>query len=236
MLSEGLDVITALSKGKVFRMIGDGERAFERIARELSGYYRLGFAPEPGDRDGEVHDVRVKVEKKGVEVRSRRVVRIPRPGERRDDDEVRLARVASSPMLATELPLSAATYVTRNPESGRLRLLVSASTGDEGLPTSPAAVAILLRDGEGNIVASGFREATDAIPEARGPDRFLGAEYRREPIVEVDGESGREDVVGYPTARFGDREDLSELESIDLEELRFPAVQFRQPLGLNARF
>ena len=53
-------------------------------------------------------------------------------------DEARLARVAGSPVLATELPVSAATYVTRNPESGRLRLLVSASAGEESLPTSPA--------------------------------------------------------------------------------------------------
>jgi VWFA-related protein len=175
LLSEGLDMVAALSRGKVFRMIGDGERAFDRIARELSGYYLLGFAPEPEDRDGEFHDVGVKVARKGVEVRPRRVVRIPGPGERHDDDEVRLARIASSPVLATELPLSAATYVTRNPESGRLRLLVSAIAGEESLPTSPAAVAFLLADSEGNVGANGFREAADVTLEAMGPDRFLSA-------------------------------------------------------------
>jgi VWFA-related protein len=79
LLSQGLDVLASLARGKVFRMVGSGERAFERIALELSGYYLLGIAPEPADRDGKVHDVRVKVAREDVEVRSRGVVRIPAP-------------------------------------------------------------------------------------------------------------------------------------------------------------
>jgi len=173
LLSEGLHVMADLSRGKVFRMVGSGEKVFERVARELSGYYMLGFAPEPENRDGKVHDVSVKVARKGVEVRSRRVVRIPEPGTARPDDEARLVRIVSSPVLATELPLSAATYITRDQESGQLRLLVSAVAGDESLPTSPAAVGFVLFDGEGNAGTKMFRKAADATPEAIGPDRFL---------------------------------------------------------------
>jgi len=44
--------LASLARGTVLRVSGGADQPFERIARELLGYYLVGFAPEPGDRDG----------------------------------------------------------------------------------------------------------------------------------------------------------------------------------------
>ena len=52
-------------------MIGAADQPFERIARELLGYYLVGFAPEPGDRDGKSHKIAVRVARERATVRAR---------------------------------------------------------------------------------------------------------------------------------------------------------------------
>ena len=49
--------LASLARGTVLRVSGSAEQPFQRIARELMGYYLIGFAPEPGDRDGKSHAV-----------------------------------------------------------------------------------------------------------------------------------------------------------------------------------
>jgi VWFA-related protein len=52
--------------------------AFERLSKELSASYVLGFEPEPGDRDGKSHEIDVKVKAAGWRglVRARKSFRI----------------------------------------------------------------------------------------------------------------------------------------------------------------
>jgi VWFA-related protein len=59
--------------------VGGGEFAFERVLRETSAYYLLGVEPAAADRDGLPHQLKVKVDKRGVTVRNRQWVVIP-PG------------------------------------------------------------------------------------------------------------------------------------------------------------
>lgn len=59
---------------------GSGERALGRVLRESSAYYLLGAEPAPQDRDGKLHFLRVEVGKRGMTVRSRTQVVIPKPG------------------------------------------------------------------------------------------------------------------------------------------------------------
>ena len=49
---EGLTLLAGLSRGSFFRVAGNADGIFNRLALEMSGYYLLGFEPEPGDRDG----------------------------------------------------------------------------------------------------------------------------------------------------------------------------------------
>jgi hypothetical protein len=50
----GMDALASMARGAVFNVVGGAEDVYDRIARELTGYYLLGFEPQAGDRDG--HD------------------------------------------------------------------------------------------------------------------------------------------------------------------------------------
>ena len=57
-----------------------GEFAFDRILKETSAHYLLGVEPLPKDRDGRAHQLRLKVAERGVTVRSRSWVILPKDG------------------------------------------------------------------------------------------------------------------------------------------------------------
>jgi hypothetical protein len=75
--SAGLYDLATQARGAVLRVIGSGETAFQRIAREMMGYYLLGFEPEAGDRDGGSHDIKVAVSRPKATVRARGLLSIP---------------------------------------------------------------------------------------------------------------------------------------------------------------
>ena len=56
---------------------GSAGFAFDRVLRETSAYYLLGVEPAAADRDGRPRELRVKVHRRGVSVRSRQWVVIP---------------------------------------------------------------------------------------------------------------------------------------------------------------
>ena len=68
----GLDLLAGVSRGTVFSSIGTGDNAFTRIAREMTAYYLLSAEPEPKDRDGRTHKIKVTLSRPGVTVRARR--------------------------------------------------------------------------------------------------------------------------------------------------------------------
>jgi VWFA-related protein len=161
----GLDQLAASARGTVFGAAGSGEGVFDRIARELTGYYLVGFEPEPGDRDSRDHDLRVRVGAPGVTVRARRSVRIPAPGAEPGARQ-RLTEALRSPFVAPDVALRVATWSTRADGPG-LRLLLEAELGKDDAPP-PAALAYVVLDAKGEVAASGFRELA-------GARRFLGA-------------------------------------------------------------
>lgn len=74
-----LDDFTSPSGGTVLSSVADdGERAFDRILQETSAYYLIGVEAEAADRDGHARPLRVRVDRRGVDVRSRQWVVISR--------------------------------------------------------------------------------------------------------------------------------------------------------------
>ena len=57
--------------------VGGGEFAFDRVLSETSAYYLLGVEPADADRDGKPRKLSVKVDGRGVTVRSRQWVLVP---------------------------------------------------------------------------------------------------------------------------------------------------------------
>lgn len=78
-LAAGLERIAGAAGGALIRVqAGTGDSAFARVLLENSAYYLLGVEPEPADRDGSSHMIRVRVRARGATVRSRTSVTVPR--------------------------------------------------------------------------------------------------------------------------------------------------------------
>ena len=78
-IGQGLEIIAGKAGGALLRVeAGTGETAFNRVLRETSAYYLLGVQPEELDRDGKAHFLRVSVKPRGITVRVRTQVVVPR--------------------------------------------------------------------------------------------------------------------------------------------------------------
>lgn len=147
-----LGSLATLTRGAVFRVGGAGEGVYERISRELSGHYLLRLEPEPSDRDGREHAIRVTTTRPGLRVRARGRLRIPPPGQERRDEE-QLAAALAAPFLLTELSIRTTSYTVQDPGTGKLRLLFAAEIG--GVGGDRLTYAYQLLDEKGRPVASG---------------------------------------------------------------------------------
>ena len=70
--SYGLETVATVTGGRRLMVSGRATVAFDRIARETSAWYVLGFEADASDRDGKVHAVSVTTTRPGVEIRARR--------------------------------------------------------------------------------------------------------------------------------------------------------------------
>jgi VWFA-related protein len=78
-IGRGLERLAAAAGGALLRVqAGSGDWAFDRVLRESAAYYLVGVQPVVEDRDGKLHFLHVKVKKRGVTVRSRTHVVIPK--------------------------------------------------------------------------------------------------------------------------------------------------------------
>ena len=167
MREAGLQAVTAITRGDIFRARYNPGPLFDRLDWELSGYYLLGVEARPEDRDKARRAIGVSVSRDGAHVRARREVQFVDLHEGESADE-RLARTLRSPVATTELPLRVATYAY--PDSGRVRVLVAAEVGGEVDLTSDVTLAYSLRDLEGTVLASGRQQVTAEMADTpRGP-------------------------------------------------------------------
>jgi len=166
--SEGLEALATFARGTVFR--GAPEAAFDRLAREISGYYLLGLEPGPRDRNGKDHEIQVTVTRPDVTVRARRSVVIP-PTASGADEERALASLMRSPVVATGLPVRVTSFALRDPGGSRVRVLVAAEIG-RPQSVSGIRVAYVLLDGKGKVAAQGSQHSREDAALIPGPLRF----------------------------------------------------------------
>jgi hypothetical protein len=156
---QGLSRLAGAARGGVFPFIGDGSVAFGRIARELSGYYLVGFEAVEADRDGLTHKIDVRVRRRGALVRAR--LAFSAAGEPRDRAVAQqLSDLLRAPRLASELPLRVSTYSYQEPGTGKLRVVVSAEAAGAAEPAAPTLAFVLL-DAQNVIAASATHVAAN---------------------------------------------------------------------------
>ena len=146
--SAGLYDLATQARGAVLRVVGSGETAFQRIAREMMGYYLLGFEPEAGDRDGGSHDISVAVSRSKATVRARGLLSIPVAA-----SDPRGAAGGRPPLAALDpgLPVRLAAYTLTDAAAGKVRVLMAARVGGS---TRPLSVGFALADAAGKVAAS----------------------------------------------------------------------------------
>jgi VWFA-related protein len=75
----GLERIAGSTGGTMLRVYGTApEKAFDRVLLETSAYYLLGVESAETDRDGNPKGIRVNTKRRGVQLRSRPIVVIPK--------------------------------------------------------------------------------------------------------------------------------------------------------------
>jgi hypothetical protein len=67
----GLEDLVGVVGGQLFRPSATADSVFERIARESSAYYILGFEPEPSEGNGKSHRIEVTAARRNATVRAR---------------------------------------------------------------------------------------------------------------------------------------------------------------------
>jgi VWFA-related protein len=169
---DGLALMTGVTRGDVFRVMGNSDFAFQRLSLELSGYYLLGFEAEPADRNGRPHGIKVDVRRKGLTVRSRREFTIDASA-KTSTTQAEIVAVLRDPLPATDIPIKLATYSFQDPGSSKLRLLVAAEIDRSINTEGELSVGYVLVDFNNKLVASQFDTApSSAFPrpeEAASP-------------------------------------------------------------------
>ena len=155
---EGVSRVAGAARGAVFRQVGTDPKPFERIARELTGYYLLAFEARDGDRDGRPHRIRVSLARRAGELRARTSFTLPAPDNTARGAELTALLRSSQPV--TELPLRVATYAYAEPAGPKVRVVISAEAGSRETP-SGTWLGFLLVDGASVIAATATHQARD---------------------------------------------------------------------------
>ena len=156
---DGVTRVAGAARGAVFRQVGTDPKPFERISRELSGYYLLAFEARDGDRDGRPHRVRVSLARgRRGQLRARTGFTLPPATTAARGAE--LTALLRSLSVVTELPLRIATYAYAEPTSQAVRVVISAEAGTASTP-SGTWLGFVLIDGAGVIAATAANQARE---------------------------------------------------------------------------
>ena len=150
----GLNDLASLSRGTIFQVVGTADRAFERLASEISAYYLLSVEQAPSDRDGRNHRIDVSVQRRGVTLRSRQAFVLDPTGGRKTPDES-LVESLRSPLAVAGVPLRLTTFIYQDPKAnGKVRVVMAADVGQAGTPTGQYTMGFIVVDDQGKVVAS----------------------------------------------------------------------------------
>jgi VWFA-related protein len=192
---EGLINVTRAGGGDMFRVIADPDFAFDRLAAELSGYYLLGFEPEPSDRDGKEHSIQVGVRRPDVAIRARPQFTFGTAG--RTPQQI-ITDLLRTPAAVGELPVRLTTYAFQDPDSPKVRLLVAMEIDRSDDASGEMAMGMVLVKAGGEVGATFFQPSIGAPdrPDANGQRAFAtllvdpGQYTLKAAVVDKDGRRG----------------------------------------------
>jgi VWFA-related protein len=171
---EGLNTLTGMTGGVLFKGVGTAAGVFERIERETRGAYVLGVEPPAGVARDDALQVQVKVKSKGLTVRTPRQVVPTAKLERVADSRRAIGLTLRQPRPATALPLRVSTYTVRGTDAQRLKVIVSAQLPGAGVEASELAWGLEVLDGE-RVMADSFSDRPSPEAAAAKTDTIVTA-------------------------------------------------------------
>jgi VWFA-related protein len=147
-----LETLAAMTGGGSYRAEVGAEAVFERIGRELGGYYRVGIERDPTDGDGKGRHMKVQVLRGSVTVRAREIFDVRTYEDR--DWAARLGSAIDGPITATDLGLRVTSYLSADPEDGSRRRLLLSGEISRAQP-GEATLRLQVSDLQGKRVTSG---------------------------------------------------------------------------------
>jgi VWFA-related protein len=160
-----LETLAGMTGGGTFRAEVSADTAFDRLRRELSGYYRIGVEKDPSDAGGKNRRMKVQVARSSLTVRARDIFDLRTYEDR--DWAARLSSALDSPVPASAVGVRVTSYVTSDPEDSRRVKIVLAGEASRMQPGA-ATFQLLVRDVEGKSILSGEKPlgeaAGDTVP------------------------------------------------------------------------
>jgi VWFA-related protein len=150
---EGIEHLAGVTGGRRLPTLSAGAAALGRVAREIAAYYVADLAPQPGERDGRLRPLNVRVERSGATVSFRPQIAFGPPSgaapvTSESTPGVRGMLASSDPFPG--LPLRVAAFTSIG-EAGKVKVVALAEPAD---PTTIfSAVSAALFDADGRPVA-----------------------------------------------------------------------------------
>jgi VWFA-related protein len=160
MRSGPLETLAGMTGGGTFRTDVNAETTFQRLARELSGYYRIGVEKDPLDGTSKARRMKVQVSRSGTTVRARDMFDVRTFEDR--NWTARLASALDSPILATGVGLRMTSYIAADPENSSHLKLVLTGEGSR-LQNGEASFQMLVRNLDGNKIVTTEQPLGDAV-------------------------------------------------------------------------
>ncbi len=168
LMSRGLETLVGMNGGSLFRVVAAAEGAFDRVYREMSGFYELAVESEAADRDGKPHTIKVRVPAMKVSVRHRQQFTSRPADAAAESPDAGIAEVIRSGRIVRDLPLRVSTQTLREPTNDRLRVLVRADIGTTVPGPAELRVGLALIDERGQPAGSAL--SVKRLFPTRGPD------------------------------------------------------------------
>jgi len=156
LMTEGLEEVAGQTRGSMSTVNGDGKIAFDRLGRELSGYYLLGFEPTDADRTGRERRIKVEVKTRGVSVRARPTFVLPTAEVAKSTltPMQELNEVLKSPLPMRGLPMRVATYMAPEAGSSKVRVVISAEVGEPATTAAEWPVGVIVLDKDEKMIVN----------------------------------------------------------------------------------
>ncbi len=123
--------MAARTGGRAFFNTNDLSGAIRKAIEDAEVTYTLGFYPSSEELDGKFHELKVKVDRSGLDVRHRKgymAIDAPQRSQKGMLDDLRWA--IASPLDVTDIAVSARTDIVDNPRPGSLAVTVLIDSAD----------------------------------------------------------------------------------------------------------